>query len=467
LKAEYDYPAGYKLQAGDRVRRKGWAGRVPHLGAARFHEACIWRPDDTSEGMHTLQYRIPADGYLEKAVPETELTIVPKVRFFRKHNKMPFGSSQQHPVVMAILSVSPTDPSTYQNPQYRIFRPGTGSNSGPKRLEDLLHRYQRKNSDIWVESEYVEITEAEATPLWRNQYKELLGNCIHGPHGACGGFPSCTVGSRAREMGMLCGTILPVWGAIKPVFERFRPTRDQDEAFIDDGEGHKEVAVKVPLARVQYQEAGQVHRLVGVKLDDEEVQEAVCQAIKNFQQQKNDVDPYDLPNSMGSHYMGLEVDSEDEAGPSNMRTNATARKSTGGYVPDGPLGKGGYGKGRKGGVKKEKKIQKRKRTKLTARKSTGGHKPSWIASMQAGEGGGGAPSLQVQTHPSSLAGPSSGRLSSLHRPPGMQAAASGKGGGPSLHRQGYVGMHQAPGMQATLSSSVSATPKEIRTICLG
>ena len=45
-----------------------------------------------------------------------------EVRFFRYHDQRPFGAKKMHPVMLGVLHVAPTDPSSYQNPLYRTYR---------------------------------------------------------------------------------------------------------------------------------------------------------------------------------------------------------------------------------------------------------------------------------------------------------------------------------------------------------
>jgi len=272
--AQHTYPNEYAMQPGDRVLVKGWAGatkRDRSHAKARLYEAVVWCTGEPRPGMVKVLYG-KADGGRMQSVGQKELTLVPKVRFFRYHDQRPFGAKKMHPVMLGVLHVAPTDPSSYQNPLYRTYRPGTGCNSAPKRLDDITRRYQRPGGS-WVEGTYEEISAAEAGPSWTEQYTALLANCMHGPGAKCGGFPACTVGSRCRDFAMLAGAILPAWGAIKPVFQRLRAASDSGA----------DNSVKVPLARVMYRDAaGVMQRLVGVKLDNRRLQDDVCLAIKNF-----------------------------------------------------------------------------------------------------------------------------------------------------------------------------------------
>ena len=126
-------------------------------------QAVVWCTGEPRPGMVKVLYG-KADGGRMQSVGQKELTLVPKVpclntqghsnptclwhanqcppcqppckildhmrvlswscevRFFRYHDQRPFGAKKMHPVMLGVLHVAPTDPSSYQNPLYRTYR---------------------------------------------------------------------------------------------------------------------------------------------------------------------------------------------------------------------------------------------------------------------------------------------------------------------------------------------------------
>jgi len=277
----------HELQPGDQVTVKGWAGGDDE-GPAAPYEAAVWKIQD--DGQIQVVYR-EIDGGNFQTIGSKDASPIPPVRFFRHHYLKQFGSEKAHPVLVASLLSSSTNPEGFQNPVYKIFRPGTGANAGSKKLSELQNSYQRaaKDGSKYTVESHVEITAAEAEGQWNMQYEALAKNCIHGPNAKCGGYPTCTVGSRCRQFQMLCGAILPVWSAIRPVFQSLGKQRDSLSDESSEGTGG-DGAAKVPLARIEYQDStGHTQRLVGVKVANAKAQKAVVSCIESFKAARNGV----------------------------------------------------------------------------------------------------------------------------------------------------------------------------------
>merc|ERR1712078_755295 len=81
--------------------------------------------------------------------------------------------------MMAVLRVSPTDPSGFANPQYKIFKPYSGWNNANERLDKILSQYHQKRAaseggGFRLVDNMVEITQSEAEPLWKLQLRRCL-----------------------------------------------------------------------------------------------------------------------------------------------------------------------------------------------------------------------------------------------------------------------------------------------------
>jgi len=203
------------LERGDRVTLLSHGGTYRSKGSSKQSlEAAIWKVDHNTGQAIVIHSGINGESKKnhKEEVEVKDLTPVPHVRWFKTYNQSQFGDQEMGGVSVAILQVSQTDPQGWIDPKYRIFKPGTGTQSGFDVASVLLKKRNVGNGDggyKWVDNR-IRITQDEVEPMWNTQYEALASQCAHGETCARGGYPNCHHGCRHRTLGILAGATLGI-----------------------------------------------------------------------------------------------------------------------------------------------------------------------------------------------------------------------------------------------------------------